>query len=410
MSTTLRQHAHTIVTKAIESALPEQAVRKTLSDFHPDGRLFLVSVGKAAWIMANAALDVLSVPITNGIVITKYGHVVHALPSIQCLEAGHPIPDANGFSATQAVLDMTRDLNASDTVLLLLSGGGSALFEKALIPLEELQEITKHLLGCGASITEINTIRKHLSLVKGGRFAQHCSPAKVYAVILSDVLGDQIDVIASGPTVPDSSTCKDAAEIMEKYAISLSAEAAVCLKTETPKALINAQTKIIGSVRQLCAAAADTCLALGYTPILLSDAIDGEAREIGRFLGQILAANAASGKKIALIAGGETVVHLKGNGLGGRNQELALAAAAPISGIQNVCLISVGSDGTDGPTDAAGGYVDGNTFSLLHEKGKNYWELLNNNDAYHALETVNGLVKIGPTGTNVNDIVIGLIG
>ena len=410
MNTVLRQHAHTIATKAIESALPEPAVKKALSDFRPEGRLFLVSVGKAAWAMAKAALEVLAVPVADGIVITKYGHVAHDLPSIQCLEAGHPVPDANSFSATQAVLDMTRDLDASDTVLFLLSGGGSALFEQTMIPLEELQSITNQLLGCGASIAEINTIRKHLSLVKGGRFAQHCSPASVYAVILSDVIGDQPDIIASGPTVPDSSTCADAAKIVEKYAISLSLGAAACLKTETPKALENTQTRIIGSVRQLCSAAASACRLLGYDPIVLSDRIDGEAREVGHFMGQLLAANASSGQKIALIAGGETVVHLKGSGLGGRNQELALTAAAPISGIGNVCLISVGSDGTDGPTDAAGGYVDGYTISIMEEKGVDYWKYLNNNDSYHALKAANGLVITGPTGTNVNDIVIGLIG
>lgn len=410
MNTVLREHTHTIATKAIESALPEPAVKKALSGFRPEGRLFLVSVGKAAWAMAKAASEVLPTPISGGIVITKYGHVVHNLPCIQCLEAGHPVPDANSFSATQAVLDMTQDLCASDTVLFLLSGGGSALFEKASIPLEELQSITNQLLRCGASITEINTIRKHLSLVKGGRFAQHCSPASVYAVILSDVIGDQPDIIASGPTVPDSSTCNDAAGIVEKYAIPLSPHAETCLQAETPKVIENAQIKIIGSVRQLCSAAASACRLLGYEPIVLSDRIDGEAREVGRFMGQMLAANASSGQKIALIAGGETVVHLKGTGLGGRNQELALAAAAPISGIGNACLISVGSDGTDGPTDAAGGYVDGNTISIMKEKGLDYWEYLNNNDSYHALKAANGLVITGPTGTNVNDIVIGLIG
>ena len=408
MEQLLRQRAESIWTAAIRSVLPDEAVRRALEHFHPQGRVFLVAAGKAAWQMAHAALAVLG-RVDGGIVITKYGHVRGPLPGVTCCEAGHPVPDDNSFAATQQALALVSGLRADDTVLFLLSGGGSALFEKPLLPAEELQAITQALLACGADIVEINTIRKRLSAVKGGRFALACAPAAVYSVVLSDILGDPLDMIASGPACPDSSTCTQAAAIAEKYRLALSPAAAALLRQETPKTLDNVTTRITGSVRELCRAAASACRNLGYEPVLLTDQLCCEAREAGSFLGSIVRTQAGQGKKLAYIAGGETIVHLTGKGLGGRNQELALAVAPAIAGL-NAAVFSVGSDGTDGPTDAAGGYVDGDTLAALEAGGWSGYAALQNNDSYHALKAVDGLIITGATGTNVNDVAVALIG
>lgn len=409
MNQELRKDTEAIARGAIAAVSPEAAVRRVLTGKRFSGKLYLVCVGKAAWKMAQVAVSCLEQPIGKGIVVTKYDHVEQPLPGIACYEAGHPVPDENSFQATQAVLDMTADLSPEDTVLFLLSGGGSALFEKPLVDGEELQSITNQLLASGAKIVEMNTIRKRLSAVKGGRFAQWCAPAHVEAIVLSDILGDPLDMIASGPVTPDSATCADALAIAEKYHLKLSEKAIALLHQETPKKLGNVSTQIIGSVRQLCKAAGALAQELGYEPILLTDHLDCEAKEAGTFLADILRTHAQDGRKLAYIAGGETVVHLVGNGLGGRNQELALAAAAGIAGLPNVCVISVGSDGTDGPTDAAGGYTDGDTVGDLAEQGMTVAGVLAQNDAYHALKAVDGLIITGPTGTNVNDIAVGLI-
>lgn len=406
----LRNDAERIARYAISAVTPEQAVDAALKNRLFPGRIYLVAAGKAAWKMTEAAKRTLGDAVTDGVVITKYQHVMGSIPGIACFEGGHPIPDENGVRGTQAALDMIENLQPEDTVLFLLSGGASALFEKPLIPLQELQKINQQLLAAGCDITEINTIRKRLSAVKGGRFAQWCAPAQMETIVLSDVLGDPLDMIASGPSVPDTSTCQQALEIIERYSIEISPAAKALLQQETPKTLKGTKTQIIGSVRQLCHAAADACRELGYQPILLTDVLSCEAREAGRFLSSILAAHAQDGRKLAFLAGGETVVHLKGTGLGGRNQELALAAAEGIAGLSHAAVISVGSDGTDGPTDAAGGYVDGDTCKELSDKGLSYAQILENNDAYHALQAVNGLVVTGPTGTNVNDISIALLG
>lgn len=410
MNPKLHEDAVHIVTSAIDAVKPDAAVRRALHGMTFPGRVFLVAVGKAGWQMAHAALQCLPTTPTQGIVVTKYGHVTADLPGIRCMEAGHPVPDENSFAAAQAVLDMTANLSPTDTVLFLLSGGGSALFEKPLVPGAELQSITRQLLACGADIVEMNTIRKRLSAVKGGRFAAHCAPAQVQTIVLSDILGDPPDMIASGPTVPDLSTCDEALKIVQKYDLQLSPAARDCLGSETPKHLDNVNMQIIGSVRELCSAAAAQCRALGYEPLYLTDRLDCEAREAGRFLAAIARSHTADGKKLAFIAGGETVVRLTGSGLGGRNQEIALAAAENLSGLSNAAVISVGSDGTDGPTDAAGGYADGGTQATLASAGWNIADALRQNDAYHALQSVNGLVHTGPTGTNVNDVAIALVG
>lgn len=402
--------AEQILTASIRAVLPDQAVARALESYRPGtGRTLLVSAGKAAWQMASAAVAALG-RVDQGIVITKYGHSKGEIPGVRCYEAGHPVPDQNGFAATEKALEMVQGLTPEDTVLFLLSGGGSALFEKPLIPGEELQDVTNQLLASGADIVEMNTIRKRLSGVKGGRFALACAPARVFSILLSDVLGDPLDMIASGPAVPDTSTCAQAAAIAAKYRLRLSPLAQELLRQETPKALENVTTQVTGSVRELCAAAARACRNLGYQPILLTDHLDGEAREAGRFLGNILRTHAGDPGRRAYIAGGETVVRLTGQGLGGRNQELALAAAPCIAGLERAALFSVGSDGTDGPTDAAGGYVDGGTLTALHRTGYRVEQVLRDNDAYHALQAVGGLIFTGPTGTNVNDLSVALIG
>lgn len=407
MDQKLRQDADAIIRAAIAAVLPDEAVRRALKGRHFPGRVLLVAAGKAAWQMARAAVEALG-PVDAGVVVTKYGHVQGQLPGVACYEAGHPVPDENSFRATQAALDLVAGAKETDTVLFLLSGGGSALFEKPLIPGGELQDITQQLLACGADIVEMNTIRKRLSAVKGGRFALACAPARVYSIVLSDILGDPLDMIASGPAVPDRSTCAQAQAIAETYGLRLSGAARACLQQETPKVLDNVETHITGSVRELCAAAAAACGQLGYQPVLLTDHLDCEAREAGRFLADIARTHAGRGQKAAYLAGGETVVRLTGHGLGGRNQELALAAAPGLAGLP-AAVFSVGSDGTDGPTDAAGGYVDGDTAAALAARGLDAGAVLADNDAYHALQAVDGLIVTGPTGTNVNDVAVVLV-
>ena len=410
MDKLLRQHANSIIAASIKAVQPDAAVSRALAGHHFPGRILLVAAGKAAWQMAQAAYECLGERIEGGVVITKYGHTMGPISNFVCCEAGHPVPDENSFAATQKALELVADLQPEDTVLFLLSGGGSALFEKPLVSGEVLQDITGQLLASGADIVEINTIRKRLSAVKGGRFALACAPAQVFSIVLSDILGDPLDMIASGPAVPDSSTCEQAVAIAEKYRLRLTAEARELLTRETPKQINNVTTRITGSVRELCAAAADACRTLDYEPVVLTDQLCCQAREAGSFLASVVKTHAGTGKKMAFIAGGETVVQLSGCGKGGRNQELALSAAVGIAGIPGAAVFSVGSDGTDGPTDAAGGYVDHETYGQLKAQGIDIYQILQNNDSYHALQKVNGLIITGPTGTNVNDVAVALLG
>lgn len=406
----LREDADRIVCQSIEKVLPDKAIVNALQGKHFEGgEVYVAAVGKAAWQMAHSAAGILGDRIKTGIVITKYGHVKGDIPNIRCFEAGHPVSDRNSFTATQEVLNMVRNLRKEDTVLFLLSGGGSALFEKPFVAEEELQSLTEQLLACGADIVEINTIRKRLSMVKGGRFAKLCEPAKVYSIVLSDILGDPLDMIASGPACPDLSTGVQALEIVRKYNLKLSDTAMEFLQEETPKTLDNVETVITGSVGNLCEAAADACMSLGYSPVILTDQLKCEAKEAGAFLAAIAKSHQNSKRSLAFIAGGETVVHLTGKGKGGRNQEIALAAAEEIASLKDTAVFSVGSDGTDGPTDAAGGYSDGQTKELLKKENIDIYQVLQNNDAYTALEKSGGLIFTGPTGTNVNDISVVLI-
>lgn len=405
----MRQDAYYIIGGTLKAVLPDEAVRRVLENRTFPGRVVLAAAGKAAWQMARAAQECLGDQLNRGVAVTKYGHGKGFIPRVACYEGGHPVPDEGSFRGTEAVLAMVEGLTEEDTVLFLLSGGGSALFEKPRTSPEVLQDVTNQLLACGADVVEINTIRKRLSGVKGGRFAQLCAPARVFSIVLSDVLGDPLDAIASGPAYPDRSTCAQARAIAEKYRLTLPEEARLLLDEETPKALDNVETHVTGSVGELCRAAASLCGELGYEPLILTDRLCCQAREAGSFLASIARTHGDTRYPLAFLAGGETVVRLTGTGKGGRNQELALSAASGIDGMSNVLLFSLGSDGTDGPTDAAGGIVDGSTAGLLRKKGVSIHKVLEENDAYHALQQANSLLVTGPTGTNVNDVAVVLI-
>lgn len=406
----IQDEAMQIIQTALHDARPDEAVKRALADL-PDvsGRIVLVAFGKAAWSMAAAAQQVLGDKISEGICITKYGHIQGDIPHVRCFEAGHPVPDENSFSATRKAEALVNNLSSDDLVLLLVSGGGSALFEDPLIAPQELQDITKQLLACGADITEINIIRKRLSDVKGGKFAEKCRPARVFSIVLSDIIGDPLDSIASGPAYPDSHTCREALAIADKYALKLSDQARSLLNKETPKKLDHVETRITGSVRQLCQSAESECRKLGYEPVFLTASLNCEAKEAGSFLAAIARDHQSIERSTAWILGGETIVHLHGSGLGGRNQELVLSAAQGISSCRDTCIFSIGSDGTDGPTDAAGGIVDEHTCHDLKAQGISIPAVLSDNDSYHALKQVNALVITGPTGTNVNDLTVLLI-
>ncbi len=408
---TLRTDAGKIINYSISAVKPGRAVKNALKGRRFDsGDIYLVAIGKASWQMAFEACKHVK-NIKDGIVITKYGHVKGDLENIRCFEAGHPLVDQNGFEATAQVLRMTENLRENDTVIFLVSGGGSALFEESLIPLEKLQQINQQLLSCGAGISEINVIRKRLSKVKAGRFAAHCYPAKVYSIVLSDVIGNDLSTIASGPAYGDVSTFRDVENIIRKYKLDFDENTLEALKRQPPRPeeITNVETVITGSVSQLCQATKQKAEALGYESLIITDTLNCEARDAGSDLAQrALREYERARTKTCLIMGGETVVRITGSGLGGRNQELALSAAEAISG-RNILIFSLGSDGTDGPTEAAGGIVDGRTFTRLMKKGISISDVLQDNDSYNALKQVSGLIFTGPTGTNVNDVAVALI-
>lgn len=407
----LYQDAQAIILQALKAAQPDTAVRKALTglDLQKTEKLVLVAIGKAAWQMASAALNQLGDRVDGGVVITKHGHAQGPLPGVQVFEAGHPVPDEHSLVATQAALDCVKGLTNRDAVLFLVSGGGSALFEQPKVSLSELQDISRQLLAAGCDIVQVNTVRKRLSMVKAGRFALLAAPAQVHAIILSDIIGDPLDMIASGPAYPDSSTKEEAFDIIKRYRLRLSPEALAAIQEETPKALSNVTSQVTGSVSQLCQSAAATARELGYQPLILTDTLSCQAREAGAFLGAVAQYHQHSTQSLAFICGGETVVQLRGKGKGGRNQELALAAVPFLASCTDSALFSLGSDGTDGPTEAAGGYVDHHSAEKFRELGMDVHAYLDNNDAFHALKAVNGLIITGPTGTNVNDVAVLLI-
>lgn len=405
------QDAYQIIDNSVKAVLPGSAVRTALQGRPFSQGVYVVAVGKAAWEMSKTAKEILGGAIVKGIVLTKYGHGKGNLPGFEILEAGHPIPDQNSVIATKKIVEMVLGLGEQDQVLFLLSGGGSALFElpEKGVSLADIQSVTDRLLRCGADITQINTIRKRLSAVKGGKFAHFCSPAKIFSIILSDVVGDRVDMIASGPACIDTSTYEEALQIIDQYDLKLSPAILKAVRQETPKHINNVEFYVAGSVNELCHVAACQAEKLGYHSYVLSTSLDCEAREAGRFLASIAKSIQSRSTHTfqlpcAVIAGGETTVRVQGSGLGGRNQELALSAAMGIDGLPNTVLFSFSSDGTDGPTDAAGGIVDGTTLSKLIRKNISITSVLKDNDSYHALEAVQSLVKIGATGTNVNDV------
>jgi len=406
----IKKDAITIINTAIKDVLPDEAVKKALENKSFPGKIIVVSIGKAAWTMANAAHEILKDKVKSGVVITKYNHSKGSIGNFEIIEAGHPLLDENSIAGTSKALEAVSGLEKEDTVIFLISGGGSALFEKPLegVTLDDILDVTNQLLKCGADIVEINTIRKHLSAVKGGRFAKACLPASVYSIVLSDVLGDRLDSIASGPAYPDTSTSSDAFALIEKYSLNISPRLKEILKLETPKKLSNVETIITGSVKALCTSAAKTAETLGYKPLILTSTLDCEAKEAGKMLASIARSVVEDSLPIkapcAIILGGETVVRITGKGKGGRNQEIALQAANLISNMQNVIIASVGSDGTDGPTDAAGGVVSCQTKKALAEKGINIDKVLFENNSYNALKEADSLLITGPTGTNVNDL------
>ncbi|MCL2852400.1 MAG: glycerate kinase [Defluviitaleaceae bacterium] len=408
----IRSDAELMIKNIIADNMPRQAVEVALKEHEFSGRIYMVAIGKAAWTMAKTASDFLGDRLEKGIVVTKYDHSQGALPRIDIYEAGHPVSDENTISATHECVKLAKGLTDQDELLFLVSGGGSALFEKPLdgLTLEDFKDVTTQLLASGADIVEMNMVRKRFSSVKAGRFAQLAAPAQVFAVILSDVLGDRLDSIASGPAVPDKSSVEDAQKVVEKYNLELTEQQRKYMLVETPKEIDNVEIVITGSVRTLCESAAKTAKELGYTPFVLTTLMNCEAAEAGRLLSTI-AADTQNGrnsfsKPCAIITGGETVVTLKGKGKGGRNQELALAAAKGIAELDQTLVFSLGSDGTDGPTDAAGGITDGKTVANLKKQGIDIDKILADNDAYHALKAIDGLIITGPTGTNVNDVTV----
>ncbi|MBI5025342.1 MAG: glycerate kinase [Nitrospirae bacterium] len=400
-------------------------------------RLIVVGFGKAACPMAKAMEDSLMDLIDAAIAITKYGHcegqgsgIRGQGSKIKMYEAGHPVPDENGLRGTKEIIRLLKDADENTLVICLISGGGSALFVSPYngISLEEKQKITQLLLRAGANINELNAVRKHISRVKGGRLAGLAYPAKIISLILSDVIGDRLDVIASGPTSPDKTTFNDALRVLEKYGLIERSPHSVLevlhngtsgLMPETPKErdiiFERIENIIIGSNRKALEAAKKKAEEHGLQTEIISSEITGEARDVGKWLAKkaIETRDALSVKrheKICLISGGETTVTVKGNGLGGRNMELALSFAIEIDGIDGITLLSAGTDGTDGPTDAAGAIVDGETVKRARAVGLFPDEYLKNNDSYNFFKKIDGLFITGPTGTNVMDIQIVVIG
>jgi hydroxypyruvate reductase len=395
-----------------------------------ENRLVLVAVGKAAAPMAEAAAAVLGPRLSAGVVVTKYGHAAGAqLPAtLRLIEAGHPVPDANGLDGARRVAELASDLSAGDLLLILLSGGASALLPAPApgLTLDDVQTLTTLLLRAGATIPEVNAVRKHTDRLKGGGLARLAQPASVVALILSDVVGDPLEVIASGPTTPDPTTFADVWALLARYRLTEQLTPAIAAHLqaglagalpETPKPgdpLFERVTNVlIGSNRQAAQAALREAEGLGYRPLLLGSFLEGEAREVGRVAAALAKSVRVHGDPLAppacLVWGGETTVTVRGNGRGGRNQELALAAALALDGVPGLALMALGTDGTDGPTDAAGGLVDGQTAARARALGLDLWQALADNDSYSALDALGALVKTGPTGTNVNDLLILLV-
>jgi len=400
----LHQDAVLIYQAAIAENLPDKAVSEYLRTHAFSERLFLLAIGKAAWRMARAAYEVLGKQIYKGMVITKYGHNEGAIEHCTIFEAGHPISDQASINATTAAIQLLNETEDGDRVLFLISGGGSALYE-APIPgctLKDLQEVQRQLIASGADITEINAIRKRLSLVKGGKSAALCAPARVTALVLSDVVGNPLDVIASGPLTADLTTEAKVKAILKKYPIVLKEELREQLFQPQPPIITEVDTHIIGDLNKLLKSAASKAKALGYQTNWIQEPLIGDVSEATE---HIWSHYQPQDKPTAWLFGGEPTVVIKGQGKGGRNQELALRMAFRLAACKEPLLFfSIGSDGTDGPTDAAGGYVTSQTIEKLKQHGIDVDAMLQDNDSYTALKAIDQLIITGPTGTNVNDL------
>jgi glycerate 2-kinase len=432
----LRRDAKAIFRAALAAADAGNAVRAHLSlrrgilkvgnhrfPLQSFDRVFLIAVGKAAVEMAAAVETIVGNRLTAGIAITKHGHANSRLRKIPILETGHPIPDAAGINAARQVRELLRELNARDLLIVAVSGGASALLSAPTEPitLAAKQKTTDLLLRAGADIFQLNAVRKHLSFLKGGRLAALAYPATVVSLLLSDVIGDPLDVIGSGPTAPDPTTFAEAIQVLEKFKViartpkvvlDLLQKGARDEIAETPKPgdplFENVYNVVAGSNALALKAAARQARALGYRPRIVSSIVSGEAREVARKHAEIL--RKVVKRPACLLAGGETTVTVKGKGKGGRNQEFALAAAIAMDGLPGVLALCAGTDGTDGPTDAAGAIATGNTIARATRLSLDPAKYLANNDSYSFFEALNDLVKTGPTGTNVMDIEILLAG
>lgn len=433
----LRRYARQILAAALRAADPAGAIERHL---HLRGevltagrvryrlagidRIYVVGAGKASAAMARAVERILGRRVAGGLINTKDGHC-RKLRRIECHECGHPLPDARGVQGAQRIAQIVSEAGKDDLVIALISGGASALLPLPAedITLEAKQEATRLLLACGANIHEINAVRKHISRIKGGQLARLAYPARVLSLLLSDVIGDDLDVIGSGPAAPDASTFAQAYEILEKYGITSKVAAPVLRRIEqgmrgeieeTPKpgdaVFKRTQNLVVGSNELAVAAAAAQAREAGFHTMVLSTTIEGETREVARVHAAIAREVARRGRPLkrpaCIISGGETTVTLRGSGLGGRNQEFALAAAIDIAGLENTVVLSAGTDGTDGPTDAAGAIADGHTAA----RGPEARRYLDANDSYHFFEALGDLIKTGPTGTNVMDIRLMLVG
>ncbi len=427
----LRRQARDIFKAALRAANPAEGVTRQLAreDFTRYRNIYVIGAGKAGAAMARATERALGRRITSGLVNVKYGHTAGPhrieLGRIELNECGHPVPDQRGVEGARRIAELAAAAGADDLVLCLISGGASALLPLPADPitLDEKQETTKLLLACGASIHEFNAVRKHISQIKGGQLARLAYPAWVLALLLSDVIGDNLDTIGSGPTAPDASTFAQTREILEKYAIFERVPASVRRRIErgergeipeTPKPgdpiFARVRNVVTGSNRLAVDAAAARAKELGFHTLMLSTFIEGETREIARMHAAIAKEIVDSGRPVrppaCVITGGETTVTLRGDGLGGRNQEFVLAAAMDIAGLPNVTVLSAGTDGSDGPTDAAGAIADGGTL----ERDPRAAQFLARNDSYRYFEGLGDLVVTGPTNTNVMDVRLILVG
>jgi glycerate 2-kinase len=412
----LKQDAIRIFRAGVAAADPYAATLRAAKRL-PPGRVWVVGAGKASARMAEAAEKALGERIAGGWINTKDGHLAR-LKRVTLQECGHPVPDARGERGAREIARIAREADKDDLVLALFSGGASALMPLPAegISLEEKQTTTRLLLECGATIHEINCVRKHISAIKGGQLAALAYPARVVSLLLSDVIGDDIDVIGSGPTSPDRSTAAEARGVLERYGVwertPQSVRERIASGAETPKpddaAFRATRNIVIGSNRLAAQAAAAQARSLGYRTMILSTFVDGETREIARMHAAILREMRASGSPLrppaCVITGGETTVTIRGGGKGGRNQEFALAAALALEGAEGCGALSAGTDGTDGPTDAAGAWADGTTIARAKRKGLDPAGALREHDSYPFFASLGDLLITGPTGTNVMDL------